>query len=127
MADEQKDASKGPMVQQEGEQLDLKGAIFLVLDGYARLIPNLTTYSNLFDSGVPQTTVDKLTEGTPFNDDTVLVSAVNHAGIYLLDLHKLRAITSPKAMARYSFGGDKVKKVPIGVINSIPRGENINQ
>eukprot|EP00483_Globobulimina_turgida_P000914 UN00915 len=128
MAD-QKDAcaAKGPMASQEGERLDCGTGIFLVLDGYARLIPNLTTYGNLFDSGASQTKVDKVTQGKGFNGDTCLLGAENQAGVYLLDLGEARPITSIKAMQRYSFAFDKVKKVPFGVIRAIPVGESITQ
>jgi hypothetical protein len=104
--------------------------IYLVDSGYKRLIPDPTTYTNLFVSGasvVVDIDIDEITTGVALATGAVLAKASN-SGIYVIDsapngttLTK-RLIPSPDVLSAYQFSLQAVITVPVVVLAAIPDG-----
>lgn len=106
--------------------------IYLVMEGKARLIPNVPTFQNMFGESKQEDKEDawfKLLEvGNPFPDDCCLIKSESDA-IYLMDQtddNKLvKRHLSPDAMIKYSFDKGRVFSLPNIVVNAIPKGQDI--
>ncbi|MBT2382167.1 hypothetical protein [Streptomyces sp. ISL-11] len=104
-------------------------AIYLVLDGRRRWIPNPATYNNLFrDWNGIQTVIDigSIDDGGQLSDGAFLGKAANDPAVYLISNGVKRWITSPAAMDKYHFAWNKIASVNPLALSSIPTGASIS-
>lgn len=104
-------------------------AVYLVLDGKRRWIPNPATYNSLFRdwTGISQVIdINSIDDGGPITDGAVLARAGNAPAVYLVSNGVRRWIVSPAAFDHYWFDWTKIVSVPNVVINSVPVGANIS-
>ncbi|MCM1009019.1 MAG: hypothetical protein NC485_14120 [Ruminococcus flavefaciens] len=110
-------------------------AVYLVMKGEKRHVPNPTTYNNLFkdwksihDGDKLGTIWNKIVDGIPtgdeITDDAILIKADNSDPIYLLTNNKKYWITDMKQFNDCNFKSGGQKSYPAIVINAIPSGEN---
>ncbi|RFZ95611.1 hypothetical protein D0C36_08870 [Mucilaginibacter conchicola] len=114
----------------EGSRLQFNNAIYLVLDGQVRHIPNPATFDNLFanGNGVIQSEPGLQVEGKPLTDGAYLVTANGGDGKYYLVADGVkRWISTPQVFKKYAFDNAKVKKVSTGDLDKIPTGDTIYQ
>lgn len=104
-------------------------AVYLVLDGKRRWIPNPATYNNLFRSwdGI-QSVIDigNIEDGGQLSDGAILGKSPNAPEVYLISNGVKRWITSPAAMDKYFFAWNKIASVPPGALGNIPTGAPIS-
>jgi hypothetical protein len=104
------------------------GAIYLVdPHGYLRLIPDPTTYYNLFrDLNGIVTDVDliNIAMGPPLTSGALLAQGVGTLAIYLVSNGSKQLVTSPAAMDKYYFNYNTVAHVPYILVEYIPSGLN---
>ncbi|MEU7054633.1 hypothetical protein [Streptomyces sp. NPDC046197] len=104
-------------------------AVYLILDGRRRWIPNPATYNNLFrDWNGIQSVVDigSIDAGSALSDGAFLGKASNAPAVYLFSNGVKRWITSPAAMDKYYFDWQKIQTLPPGAVSSIPTGAPIS-
>lgn len=109
---------------------DVSGpAVFLILDGKRRHIPNPETYNNLFrDWNGIQHVVDSaaIDNGGPLSDGAFLGKAPNAPEVYLVSNGVKRWITSPAAMDKYHFAWNRIVSISPVALHSIPTGASIS-
>mmetsp|Transcript_45786 Transcript_45786/g.41001 ORF Transcript_45786/g.41001 Transcript_45786/m.41001 type:complete len:142 (+) Transcript_45786:45-470(+) len=119
----------------EGNRLHSKpgnGAIYLVLDGKLRHIPDPPTFNQLFDKweyeNMNDILLQQLVKGDPLPQGSHLFNGTA-PHVYLLDKinGKLvkRHIVSPPVFNKYSFSGSKIKSIPNISVQAIPDGPAI--
>ncbi len=112
-----------------------KDAIYLVMKGEKRYIPNPKTYTNLFknDDGLLNgggigalwnKIVDTIPTGEAITDGAILIKSENSDPIYLLTNNKKYWITDPQQYSDCNFKPGGQKTYPAVVIDAIPKGEN---
>lgn len=104
-------------------------AIYVVIDGYRRWIPNPATYNNLFrdwNGVLVVSNLPDIAEAEPLSSGAVLARPAGMAPVYLVSNGVKRWITAPSVMDKYYFDWSKVQSLPITVVNSIPTGSNIS-
>ncbi|MGW7363690.1 hypothetical protein ACWGI8_09730 [Streptomyces sp. NPDC054841] len=109
---------------------DVSGpAIYLILDGKRRHIPNPETYNNLFrDWNGIQHVVDAaaIDNGGPLSDGAFLGKAPNAPEVYLVSNGVKRWITSPAAMDKYHFAWNRIVSISPVALHAIPTGASIS-
>ncbi|MGK5732146.1 hypothetical protein [Streptomyces sp. URMC 124] len=104
-------------------------AVYLILDGKRRWIPNPATYNNLFRNwnGI-QTVVDiaAIDDGGQLSDGAILAKSPDGPAVYLVSNGVKRWITSPAAMDKYYFDWNKIVSVSPVALNAIPTGAAIS-
>ncbi|MFG3497743.1 hypothetical protein [Streptomyces sp. NPDC047886] len=132
------DGTDAPAAQPAQVRPDLNGlrlksvngpAVYLILDGKRRHIPNPATYDNLFrDWNGIQSVIDinSITDGGPLSDGAVLGKSPNGPEVYLISNGVMRWITSPAAMDTYHFAWGKIVNISAVALYSIPTGPSIS-
>ncbi|MBF6044507.1 hypothetical protein GO001_04615 [Streptomyces sp. NRRL B-1677] len=104
-------------------------AVYLILDGKRRWIPNPATYNNLFRNwnGI-QSVVDigAIDDGGQLSDGAILAKSPSGPAVYLVSNGIKRWITSPAAMDKYYFDWNKIVNVSPVALNAIPTGASIS-
>lgn len=109
-------------------------AVYLVMDGKKKHVPNPDTYNNLFknwnqinDGGklekIWNKIVDSIPTGEAITDGAILIKDESDP-VYLLTNKKKYWITDPDQFNNCNFDWNKIKKYPTIVIDAIERGEN---
>ncbi|MBT0770755.1 hypothetical protein KIH74_17560 [Kineosporia sp. J2-2] len=101
-------------------------AIYLVLDGYRRFVPNMTTYNKLFrdETGiVTDTGVADIPVGPALSDGASLIGG---NGVYLVSNQVKRHVSSGAAMDKYWFSWSKVFEVPQVVLDAMASGQSLS-
>ncbi|MGV9855775.1 hypothetical protein ACWDWU_44595 [Streptomyces sp. NPDC003442] len=131
-------AAQGSSAQIRGEHPELNGyriktvnsaAVYLVLDGKRRGIPNETTYFNLFRSwdGIQNVIdIDSIDDGGNLSDGAMLAKSPSSATVYLVSNGVKRGITSAAVFDKYSFDWDKIVTVSAVVLDAVPNGPVIS-
>jgi len=105
------------------------GAVYLVLDGTLRHVPNPTTLEGLFNTVggwkiTEVTGLQDLTMGSALTDGALLVTG-SGPHIYLLNDGEKRWIVDPTTFDKFGFDWTKVHTYPDVLINAIPSGADI--
>ncbi len=102
------------------------GAIYLVIDGKFRWIPDPATYNNLYSSGsvVTVPTVAQYPGGTQLTSGAYLANIPGQPEIYLVVDGTKRWINSLQALGRYGFNGP-IRQLNAGQMAAIPTGAPI--
>ncbi|WP_190024533.1 hypothetical protein [Streptomyces hiroshimensis] len=104
-------------------------AVYLILDGQRRWIPNPATYNNLFRNwnGI-QSVIDigSIDDGGQLSDGAILAKSPDGPAVYLVSNGVKRWITSPAAMDKYYFDWNKIVSVSPVALNAIPTGASIS-
>ncbi|MGK5549679.1 hypothetical protein ACSNOH_33895 [Streptomyces sp. URMC 127] len=137
-AQESVSASQKSAAELRGRHPELNGArlkgvnspaVYLILDGKRRWIPNPATYNNLFRSwdGI-QTVIDidAVDDGGQLSDGAILAKSPGEPAVYLVSNGVKRWITSPAAMDKYYFDWNKIVNVSPVALNAIPTGAPIS-
>ncbi|WP_413812556.1 hypothetical protein [Streptomyces sp. OE57] len=131
-------AAQGSSAQVQGEHPELNGyriktvnsaAVYLVLDGKRRGIPNEATYFNLFRSwdGIQNVIdIDSIDDGGNLSDGAMLAKSPSSATVYLVSNGVKRGITSAAVFDKYSFDWDKIVTVSAVVLDAVPNGAVIS-
>ncbi len=102
--------------------------IYFVDQGYRRLVPDASTYNNLFESWdgiVVMPDADAIPEGPPIPDGAILAKDKRDP-IYLIDRTVKRQILLPAfTMVRYHFAAQRVYVVPRILLEHIRSGSVI--
>lgn len=116
------------IVRQEGAKVAMGPAIFLVLDGLARHIPNPQTFNQLFPNWNNIKPVAATTEavGQPLSDGAYLAGGGADGKVYLVNQNVKRWIVSPDAFNKYHFSWGAIRKLSEKELNAIPTGATIN-
>jgi hypothetical protein len=114
-----------------GQRLKLPGdpGIFLIDQGYRRLIPDLETYFGLFRDNevVLDPHINEIPVGTPISHGACLAKANDGtATVWLVDNRQKRAIASLAIFGKYHFNENRIVFVPRVVIEAIPDGAGIS-
>jgi hypothetical protein len=102
------------------------GAIYLVIDGKLRWIPNLPTYNNLFSRpnvGLPAVTQYPI--GAQLTDGAYLANTPGDARIFFVVDGTKRWISSLSAMSRYGFTG-AIRSLTPAQLSALPDGPPVN-
>jgi hypothetical protein len=99
-------------------------------EGFRRLIPNPTTYNNLFrgwDGVIVDIDVAEVSERVALIDGAVLMRGDQSAAFFILDRDESgvmvkRWITTPDMFDKYYFDWKKVVVVPQTVVDAVPTG-----
>jgi hypothetical protein len=107
-------------------QLAGEAAVYLVINGFRRWVPNMDTHNNLFVGNAKITPFDisQVSLGPQLSDGAVLAKGDSDA-VYLVSTGVKMLIPSMDIFNRYQFNTSKIKKVPQVVIDSIPNGPNL--
>ncbi|HWW03931.1 hypothetical protein [Collimonas sp.] len=114
----------------DGERITAStgGAIYLVMNGLRHLIPNPTTYNNLFSTWggvvVSDYLVDSIPSGPPLTSGAVLAKG-SPSNIYLVTNNQKLWIPNPATFEKFSFSSNKVVTVPDVIINAVQAGPNV--
>ena len=103
--------------------------IYLVDQGVRRLIPDPTTYNNLFRdwNGIVQDPlILDIPEGRPVVSGSVLARVVGTEPVYLVEPGSKRWIASPHTMDVYYLSWDRVYVIPPELLAGIPDGPTIS-
>lgn len=137
-ATEARTTSQGSTAQIQGEHPELNGyriktvnspAVYLVLDGKRRGIPNEATYFNLFRSwdGIQNVIdIDRIDDGGNLSDGAILAKSPSSAAVYLVSNGMKRGITSAAVFDKYSFDWDKIVTLSAVVLDAVPNGPVIS-
>lgn len=104
-------------------------AIYVVIDGYRRWIPDPATYNNLFrdwNGVIVVSNLPDIAEAEPLTSGAVLARPAGMAPVYLVSNGVKRWITAPSVMDKYYFNWSRVQNLPPNVVNSIPTGSTIS-
>ena len=114
---------------------DIKGKVYLILDGARRWIPNPATYNNLFRdwNGIEplsQSFLREIDEGTQIADGAVLVNQTDPPApaVYLITeaaVNTKRHIASPATADKFHFDLGKIVHIPKVVLDAVPTGPEI--
>jgi hypothetical protein len=123
-------AGAGPRPDLNGLRLKSPAApaIYLVLDGFRRWIPDPDTYNNLFrdwNGVIVDIDIDSVPEGSSLTSGAVLARPIGMAPVYLVSNSAKRWVTSPAAMDKYYFAWNRIIEVPHVLLDSIPEGPPI--
>lgn len=130
--------AKGSSARIQGEHPELNGyriktvtsaAVYLVLDGKRRGIPNEATYFNLFRSwdGIQNVIdIDRIDDGGNLSDGAMLAKSPSSATVYLVSNGVKRGIASAAVFDKYSFDWDKIVTVSAVVLDAVPNGPVIS-
>ena len=115
-----------------GLRLQIPGnpAIWLILNGVRRHIPNPATYDNLFRnwSGIVQDiNANEIDDGGPISNGARLARPANEAPVYLITNDVKMWVPSPAVMDEYHFDWNKVVSLPKVAIDSIPDGPHVEE
>lgn len=103
------------------------GAIYLILNGQLRWIPDPTTYNNLFTTwnGVIQDDylVDNVPMGPPLSSGALLARGAATDPQYLVTNGQKCWIPSPTVVTKFSF--KQATAYPQVMVDYIPTGENV--
>lgn len=103
------------------------GAIYLVINGILRWIPNEATYNSVFSNWsnivVSDYLVNSVPSGEPLSNGSVLVKDATHAAIYLVTLGCKMWVPNPATMEKFSFASPKI--VPSVVIQFLRSGPDV--
>ena len=100
-------------------------AIYLVIDGYRRGIPNPSTYNNLFrdwNNILISFDITSIPVAPSISSGALLVKSSDSNKVFLLSDGQKRHISSPKIMDKYNFNWDRVNIVAPIFLSSIPTG-----
>jgi hypothetical protein len=104
-------------------------AIYVVIDGYRRWIPDPATYNNLFrdwNGIIVVSNLPDIAEAEPLSSGAVLARPAGMAPVYLVSNGVKRHITAPSVMDKYYFDWSKVQSLAVSVVNSIRTGPSIS-
>jgi len=104
------------------------GAIYLVLDGKLRWVPNPETYNNLFKDWTSVTQITTAAEylvGQPLTDGAYLAGGSPDGKIFLVVDATKRWITSPQVFDLYGFNWGIVRQLTVAQLKAISDGPNI--
>ncbi|MES2266976.1 MAG: hypothetical protein V4520_09460 [Bacteroidota bacterium] len=112
----------------EGSRISVGDALYLVLDGQVRHIPNPETYKNLFDTwdSVIKSEEGLQKIGQPLTEGAYL-SKADGDRVYLVIDGVKRWIASPQVFKKYRFNEKEIKHVNPAQQNAIPTGNPIYQ
>ena len=91
------------------------GAVFLILDGKRRHIPDPPTFDSLFrnwDGIITDINVEEITDGGALTQGAVLAKPDNSPAVFLVSNNQKRHIASPAAMDKYNFSWQRIITVP---------------
>jgi hypothetical protein len=103
--------------------------IYLVDQGYRRLIPDPTTYNNQFrdwNGIVSDPLIFDVPEGRQFASGTVLARGSGTPQVYLVEPGSARFIANPHTMDVYYFSWPRIYVVPEVLLLGIPSGPAIS-
>lgn len=101
------------------------GAVYLVLDGVLRHIPDVPTYENLFidwDNITHCSDLDGYTIGEPLSKEVSLAKGTLDGKVFLLLKEEKRWISSPDVFEWYGFSLLKIQSLPADKLEAIPTG-----
>jgi hypothetical protein len=104
------------------------GAVYLMIGGALRHIPNPATYNNLFRDWKGIGTLGNLAgqhKGPPLTDRAHLAKGTPDGRIFLIGDNQKRWIRSPAVMDRYQFNWGAVRTLPADLLAIVPDGEPI--
>ncbi|MFD0764333.1 hypothetical protein ACFQZI_05680 [Mucilaginibacter lutimaris] len=112
----------------EGSRISVGDAIYLILDGQVRHIPDPETYKNLFDTwdGVIKSEEGLQKIGRPLTAGAYL-SKADGDRVYLVVDGVKRWIASPQVFKKYHFNDKAIKHISPAQQNAIPTGDGIYQ
>ena len=103
------------------------GAIYLIMNGILRWIPNPDTYNSMFASWdgivINDYLVDSVPSGEPFTSGSTLVTDGVDPAIYLVTLGVKMWVPSPDVMVQFNFASPAV--VPSVVIQFLQNGPDV--
>lgn len=104
-------------------------AIYLVLNGQLRWVPDPTTYTNLFMDWngvvVSDYLVNSIPKGPQLTSGAVLVKSPSSAPQYLVTNGQKLWIPNPDVVKKFYFNSAKLVSLPQVVVDAIPQGANI--
>lgn len=110
-------------------QIPGNAAIWLILNGVRRHIPNPSTFDNLFRNwnGIVQDiNADQIDEGAALSNGAFLARPNNEAPVYLVSNNEKMHVLSPDVMDDYNFDWNRVQSLPKVAIDAIASGPNVN-
>jgi hypothetical protein len=107
-------------------QLAGEAEVYLVINGFRRLVPNMDTFYNVFVRSAKITPFDisQVSLGPQLSHGTSLVNGES-ADVYLVSTGVKMLIPSMDIFNRYQFNTSTIKKLPQVVIDAIPNGPNL--
>ncbi|MCS6244497.1 MAG: hypothetical protein H2172_11735 [Opitutus sp.] len=113
-----------------GKRVKLPGddnpKVWLIDNGYRRLIPSMGTYENLFGKStadiIRDIDIDKIPEALPISDGAILACGFGTSPVYLIDAGCKRWVITGEIMNQYRFPVRSVQFVPPILLFSIPSG-----
>jgi len=105
-------------------------AIYIVMDGQRRHIPDPWTFNRLFKdwSTVEVVDIANIDEGPPISEGALLAKDPGTSPVWFVDhSQKLKHyIVSPQAMQRYNFNWSQIEPVSNYVLDAIKNGNNLS-
>lgn len=119
--------TNAPTVWTEGSRISVGDAIYLILDGQVRHIPDPETYKELFDTweGIIKSEEGLQIIGKPLTSGAYL--AKSDEKVYLVVDGVKRWVASPHVFKKYRFNEKAIKILPAAKLNAIPTGDGIYQ
>jgi hypothetical protein len=107
-------------------QLAGEAAVYLVINGFRRWVPNQATFNLLFVSNATITPFDisQVSQGPQLSDGAVLAIGGSDR-VYLVSNGVKMWIPNMDIFNRYRFNTSQIVKVPQVVIDSVPNGPNL--
>jgi hypothetical protein len=104
-----------------------QAGVYLVDEGYRRLIPNPSTYNNLFRdwNGIIEMDIYTICERTGVSNGAVLAKAYDDPAVYFVDGGLKRPIPNESVFDKYHFDWSKIYSVPKILLDSIWTGTTI--
>ncbi|MFJ9429627.1 hypothetical protein ACIRQY_08170 [Streptomyces sp. NPDC101490] len=102
-------------------------AIYVVMDGQRRLIPDMATHTNLFGNSNVQQVIDlySMPDGGPLSSGAILATSPNSDSAWLISNGIKRGITF-RAFEKYEFDWSKIRMLQDVVLFSVPQGPNLD-
>lgn len=130
LADRAKDGQASPAPELNGLILQLPGApdLYLVLNGYRRLIPNSQTLQNLFvpnETVVPDINIGLVSQGENLTAGAALAQSDTSSPVFLVSNGVRMWVPNMDIFNRYQFSVPQIRKVPQVVIDYVPNGPQI--
>ncbi|MGW1071890.1 hypothetical protein [Streptomyces sp. NPDC002537] len=104
-------------------------AVYLILDGKRRWIPNPATYDNLFrgwDGIQSVVDINSIDNGGQLSNGAFLGKSPDAPEVYLISNGEKRWITSPAAMDKYDFAWNKIRGLSQVAIDAMRNGPSIS-